>query len=301
MELKWLEDFLSLVDTRNFSRSAEQRGTTQPAFSRRIKALEEWVGSSLFDRSVQPIALTHAGEQFRFMAEEVVSRLYQGREEIKQASTGAASAIKFMATHSLSLTFFPSWVRPLQDTLGAMNIRLDTGYAEACVQAMIKGSSHFMLCHTHSSVETGLDPRYFDSKRVGVDLLLPVTAADETLPGTKGAPCRYLAYAETSAIGRAVEHMLMTRGATLNLERAFTSHLAAVLKSMVRDGAGLAWLPASQVSDELASGQLRRAGDETWDIGVEIHVFRPREQLIAAAETFWKRIAEEESGALQEK
>ncbi|HXQ40880.1 MAG TPA: LysR family transcriptional regulator, partial [Candidatus Udaeobacter sp.] len=51
MELKWLEDFLSLAETRNFSRSAELRFTTQPAFSRRIKALEEWVGATLFDRS----------------------------------------------------------------------------------------------------------------------------------------------------------------------------------------------------------------------------------------------------------
>lgn len=46
MEIRWLEDFLSLVETRNFSRSAEARYTTQPAFSRRIKSLEEWVGAA---------------------------------------------------------------------------------------------------------------------------------------------------------------------------------------------------------------------------------------------------------------
>ncbi|MDI6837448.1 MAG: LysR family transcriptional regulator, partial [Rhizobiaceae bacterium] len=58
MESRWLEDFLSLVDTRNFSRSAEARYTTQPAFSRRIKSLEDWVGAKLFDRTTQPISLT---------------------------------------------------------------------------------------------------------------------------------------------------------------------------------------------------------------------------------------------------
>jgi len=41
MESRWLEDFLSLVDIRNFSRSAQARYTKQPAFSRRIKSLEE--------------------------------------------------------------------------------------------------------------------------------------------------------------------------------------------------------------------------------------------------------------------
>ena len=40
METKWLEDFVSLAETRSFSRSAQLRHVTQPAFSRRIQALE---------------------------------------------------------------------------------------------------------------------------------------------------------------------------------------------------------------------------------------------------------------------
>src|SRR6266404_5853308 len=92
MELKWLEDFLSLAETRNFSRSAELRFTTQPAFSRRIKALEDWVGAILIDRSAQPVGLTGAGANFRSLAEEVVRQLYQGREEIHLASVNVAAS-----------------------------------------------------------------------------------------------------------------------------------------------------------------------------------------------------------------
>ena len=40
METKWLEDFISLDETNNFSRSAALRHVTQPAFSRRIQSLE---------------------------------------------------------------------------------------------------------------------------------------------------------------------------------------------------------------------------------------------------------------------
>ncbi|WP_163468518.1 LysR family transcriptional regulator, partial [Klebsiella michiganensis] len=42
VETKWLEDFVSLAETRSFSRSAQLRHVTQPAFSRRIQALEAW-------------------------------------------------------------------------------------------------------------------------------------------------------------------------------------------------------------------------------------------------------------------
>ena len=46
VDIKWLEDFLSLADSRSFSRSAHERHVTQPAFSRRIRALEAWAGYS---------------------------------------------------------------------------------------------------------------------------------------------------------------------------------------------------------------------------------------------------------------
>ena len=50
MDFKWLEDFLVLAETHSFSRSAELRGVTQSAFSRRIRALEEWLGTDLLSR-----------------------------------------------------------------------------------------------------------------------------------------------------------------------------------------------------------------------------------------------------------
>jgi LysR family transcriptional regulator, hypochlorite-specific transcription factor HypT len=296
MELKWLEDFLSLAETRNFSRSAELRFTTQPAFSRRIKALEDWVGATLIDRSAQPVALTEAGANFRSLAEEVVRQLYQGREEIHLASVNVASAIKVAATHSLSLTFFPRWIRAIEAASGALNIRLDSGHAGACVQMMQHGDCQFMLCHTHPSVEVGLDPRQFIAQRVGTDRLLPVSRPDaagkalDSLDAAADKPCRYLAYAETSAIGRAVEHMLRHSPRHVHLEKVFVSRLAAVLKSMVMEGRGLAWMPESHVAQELATGELVRAGAADWDLEVEITIFRPRDHLSEAAESFWRTV-----------
>ena len=61
MDTKWLEDFVSLAETRSFSRSAQSRHVTQPAFSRRIQALEAWAGADLVDRSIYPTRLTAAG------------------------------------------------------------------------------------------------------------------------------------------------------------------------------------------------------------------------------------------------
>lgn len=60
MSFKLIEDFLSLAKSKNFSRAAEERNVTQPAFSRRIQQLETWIGVPLVDRSTYPTKLTQA-------------------------------------------------------------------------------------------------------------------------------------------------------------------------------------------------------------------------------------------------
>ncbi|MCT6920371.1 MAG: LysR family transcriptional regulator, partial [Bifidobacteriales bacterium] len=44
MLVVWLKDFLELARTRSFTKAAENRHVTHPAFGRRIKLLEEWAG-----------------------------------------------------------------------------------------------------------------------------------------------------------------------------------------------------------------------------------------------------------------
>ena len=60
LDMEWLEDFLALAETGNFSRAAEARAIAQPAFSRHIRSLEEWMGVDLVDRSAHPAGLTAA-------------------------------------------------------------------------------------------------------------------------------------------------------------------------------------------------------------------------------------------------
>lgn len=302
MEIRWLEDFLSLVDTRNFSRSAEARYTTQPAFSRRIKSLEEWIGATLFDRAAQPIRLTPSGERFRPVAEDVLRRLYQGRDEAKRVSEASTNTVRFSATHSLSLTFFPTWLRGMEARSHTFNTRLDSNQFADCVQSLLKGDCHFMLSHYHPTIDLHLLPTHFTSKVVGRDTLIPVTLPDTTgqpidrLPGTVEEPVHYLAYSETSAIGRAVEHVLTHLDSPVYLNRVFVSHLAAVLKNMSSSGRGMAWLPESSIHEDLVNGDLVAAGDETWFIPVEVRLFRPREPLPATAEELWALLEAEESG-----
>src|SRR3546814_18217745 len=75
MNLSWLEDFLALAASGNFSRAAQDRHMTQPAFRRRIRALDDWLGVALFDRATHPVALTETGDWFRATPHEILGRV----------------------------------------------------------------------------------------------------------------------------------------------------------------------------------------------------------------------------------
>ena len=106
MNLIWLEDFLALAATGNFSRAAEDRHSSQPAFSRRIRALEEWVGVELFNRTSQPAELTPAGDYFRDVAEDLLARVARVPGQTKRVADASSITLRIASTHALSFTFF---------------------------------------------------------------------------------------------------------------------------------------------------------------------------------------------------
>jgi DNA-binding transcriptional LysR family regulator len=174
MNLIWLEDFLALARTGNFSRAAELRSTTQPAFSRRIKALEQWLGVDLFDRSTHPAALTDAGEWFRTTANEILIRVQRIPEHAQAISTNNAATLRFASTHALSLTFLPKWLRGIETNIAMGPLQLISDVLQQCEVLMLQRKAQFLLSHSHPQVPSKLDSLNFPSVRVGIEAIIPV-------------------------------------------------------------------------------------------------------------------------------
>ncbi len=295
MDLESLKDFETLVRVGNFSKAADLRNVTQPAFSRRIKSLEEWVGTRLFDRTMQPVALTTGGERFLIFVQECLARLEQGRLEARRAAGDAAPALLFAATHSLSLNFFPKWLSRLERKLGIGTVRLLSQSMKECEEALAAGDVRFLLCHHHDSAPGLLDSRRFEYLTVATDCLIPVLAAsragDWQLPGEATAPVPVLAYAPESGLHRILSGSGVLKRSRLSTVTMFTSQLAVLLRTMALDGRGIAWLPASLIEGDLERGALRRAGDASWDVPVEVRLFRERGEASELGALLWSNVS----------
>jgi DNA-binding transcriptional LysR family regulator len=290
MELIWLEDYLALAKTLNFSRAAEARHVTQPAFSRRIRALEAWAGAALFTRTTHSVELTPAGEHFHNQAQVLTRALHQLRRETREISGRGTGPLPIAATHALSFTFFPKWVRGNAAILALGNLNLISDSMQACEEMMLRGDAVFLLCHYHPALRSRIDAAQFRSIVVGTDTLMPLSA-----PGADGAPrwalhggdrVRHLAYSEASGLGRIIAGQIAA-SPDVTLDIVFTSHLAATLLAMARVGDGVAWLPRTLAEDDLAAGRLVEAGRPELAIPIEIRLFRPVARQSRAAEAIW--------------
>ena len=294
MNLTWLEDFHALAESGNFSRAAQQRHMTQPAFSRRVRALEEWLGVALFDRSGHPVTLTDTGQWFRSVANEILNRVARVPDEARAVADASSSTLRFAATHALSLTFLPAWLRGVEAHLPLGPIQLVSDVAANCEALMLQGRVQFLLCHVHAQAPGRLDAAAFCSLRVGTDTLLPVSApgrggkARHSLDGAARERVPLLAYSAESGLGRIVRALRADALERATAEPVFTAHLATLLKSMALDGRGLAFLPRTLIEDELRAGRLVEAGRGDWAIPVEIRLFRRASTEVPAAEAFWR-------------
>jgi DNA-binding transcriptional LysR family regulator len=289
MDTTWFEDFLAVVEQGGFTRAAERRAVSQPAFSRRIKALEDWVGASLFDRATHSVTLTVAGERLLPAAEEILRQLQIARQDAAGAAHHQHDTLKLAATHVLSLTFFPIWLRSIE-TLAPMTgtIQLTADNMVACEKLMTEGRAHFLLCHDHPAAATRLTPDSFRSIEIGQDVLVPV-AKPHLLEASKPDSLPYLAYTAESGMGRILAAAWASAGQHPPGEPAFSSHLASVIVALARDGRGLSWSPLSLVAEDIAAGRLARVGNAAAEVPMGIRLFRPKARQSPAAETFWER------------
>jgi DNA-binding transcriptional LysR family regulator len=145
-----LEIFVRVVDTGSFSAVARRQRIGQPAVSKAVVQLEEWLGVSLLLRSTRSVVPTEAGRIFYERAKRTIAEA----DEAVTAARGSASALSGKLRVSTSVCFG----------------RLD----------VIPNLSAFLAEHPDLDVELVLDDRNVDLVNEGIDVALRMGALPDS-------------------------------------------------------------------------------------------------------------------------
>lgn len=291
MDLNWLRDFECLARTLNFTRAATERNITQSAFSRRIKALENWVGTPLVNRAQYPVQLTQAGTQFLPIALGAMSQLTETRQDIRDTDRGGRRFLRFSALHAISVNFLAPRIDELQKQIPDLHTRVVSDSLSTCCELLVEGAVDIMLCYYHQSVSPRIDEAAFARKDLLTDRLIPVAASAPVralgwdLSNSSGPPIPYLAYEPSSFLGMVVDSTLEDK--PLHAETIYVDGLVETIKRRVLKGSGFAWMPHTAVADELDAGALVQIADDAWTAQLTIAALADPTTFDSVAEKVW--------------
>ncbi|MBT2370600.1 LysR family transcriptional regulator [Pseudomonas fluorescens] len=282
MQLEWLEDFIELARTRSLSRAAENRCVTHPAFGRRIRSLEEWVGAALIERK-QPLSLTPCGVLFLDAATQSLELLTAVRAQFKGGILSRDEPVRIATGRTLACDFFPDWYESLHQQLGSFAVSLVTSGAQEAISKLSTGEVDLLLSFSSPLTHTLMEPERFDSRVLANEELLPVSAPDaqgqprqQISASSSGLTIPWLAFSPTLALRGVLAQHLERLPQRLALRMVYQADSYDAILEMTKRGRGLAWLPRMVVKDALASGELLIAGGPEFHVGFDVSLHRLR-------------------------
>ncbi|WP_253276936.1 LysR family transcriptional regulator [Ruegeria sp. 6PALISEP08] len=279
MNMLWFDDVLALLEERNMTRAAARRNITQPAFSRRIRSFEEWLGIEVLDRKSNRVEISPALASNEAEIRSLIARLNDLRTKIAQHCP-TVSIVTIAATHASVVSTFPDMALRARATFKGLRFRLRTANLNDCVTLFLRGDTNILLCYEAQTVAPMPFGAGIRRGTWGHDYLIPVIGGGlrYAVRGNVDVPLDMPAvvYPENSYFGEALNKSKLPFGtADFSKNPVCQTAFSSGAKEMILNGLGVGWLPFSMVHKEIESGELislrNQLGQEKLDVVVYAH------------------------------
>jgi DNA-binding transcriptional LysR family regulator len=292
LELKHLQTFKAVVECGGITRAAEHLGYAQSSVTAQIQALEEELGTPLFDRLGKRLILTGAGER---LIGYVISLLNMHDEAVQavRAQSEPAGTLVIGSPESLAAYRLPTLIQDYKRRFPKVNIVLKPGVCWEMRQLLRRGQLDIaFLMEAGCEEETDLYSEILVTEEMAI-----VAAADHPLKEVPKILPEHLAretflHTENGCSYRALfEEYLLNNGMNPNSGEEFWSIEA--IKNCVYAGLGLAFLPMIAVKKELAEGKLVRLNWDDTDCRVLTKMVFHKKKWMSPALTEWVQLVRE--------
>ena len=179
-----------------------------------------------------------------------------------------------------------------------LNLTATNWVGEQFLDALESGECDLVLCYWHPDLPWGdrLASDKFQWQTIGREALVPVSIANEQgepryrLPGTDEQPVPLIAYHSRGFLQSAIDGHLQRGKLPANLLPLNENTQSASIKALVKQGFGMGWLPKRMTEKSEQFGRLVRAGDERWDVPLEIRLIRLSDARSDDILNLWKQL-----------
>lgn len=129
IDLRNIETFFWAAALGSLRAAAEKLGTTQPAISQRVAALETALGVRLFDRAARGVRLTAKGQELLAHAE----RMLKARNDMLQAArdhTGMSGRLNLGVAETIVQTWLPKLIAEIHSAYPSLTLEIEVETSE---------------------------------------------------------------------------------------------------------------------------------------------------------------------------
>ena len=294
MHLKWLEDVIAVARAASLTEAANARRVTQPAFSRRLRALEDWLGTEIVDRSHKAASLTPVAHAHLEQIETLVRHFHRLRDDIALWRRHNGS-LALVAQHSLATTVLPRLVVCLGRNQAIAEVRVQAADLPECHALLMDGGADILIAYETAS-DSPFPNENADHLTLATDRLIPVVASgvmgEISRTARHGGVIDVVSYPKAVFFGSVLHrHVLPALKDRNDIRIRCETALASGVMEMVLAGLGVGWVPRLLAGDKLDQGHLIDLSDMIGHVPLFIVATRLRSTAPGVADTAWGDLA----------
>ncbi len=159
MDLRQLDQFVTVYEEGSFSRAARRANCTQPALSVQIRNLEDELGVSLFTRSRRGVVPTIAGKRLYARSLSILSAVADTRIAVRELSGDVTGALTIGTVPSVSRSALPAALSRFTEVHPNVELTLDEAYGGTLTDRVAAGELDFAVVTSavsHEGIEATL-------------------------------------------------------------------------------------------------------------------------------------------------
>ncbi|MCB0256759.1 MAG: LysR family transcriptional regulator [Hahellaceae bacterium] len=254
MDLNHLKTFVVVAEEAHLTRAAERLFTSQPAVSAQIKALEEALGLSLFDRTPKGMRLTQAGERLLAQAQGILAAAGDMLSEAKALKGAVMGDLKLGVNSDCGFLQIPGLMAALREHHPNVHLTIENSMSPDILNDIRKGQLDGGFFFGDGNT---LDLQVVPLADVPSAILAPVAWADRFEHASQDDLCGlpWIYSSERCPFIQIVEAMFGERAE--DLTKVVYVNNEDAMREFVRSGNGIAFLRADDAD---------RAVDEGWGV-----------------------------------
>lgn len=241
IDTELLRTFVTIVETRSFTRSGDRLHRTQPAISMQMRRLEDTMGKDLFDRSRREIRLTKEGEILLHYARRILALGEEARSRI--ARSGLEGIVRIGTSDDYATLLLPDILRSFSHSHARVQVEVICGNGVDIERKLRDGLVDIALVARRGDVPA--------HQLLRVERLVWIAAADFPLSGASPIP---LAVFPDGCVCRGAMADALA-AVDLDWRIAFSSDNIGAIHATVRSGMAI-----TAVEESLVPSDVRRLG-----------------------------------------